>query len=189
MFRLHPISKSSLAVLLAIAATFLLPAGAVWFAPDLPRAQKLTGSILLLAISAPFLWFAVRQRLSSLAITPDRVILEIPVFGRAIALDRLIPQSLSRLTMKEPQGYRLRWRTFGLSVPGYQLGWFRTAGEGRVLAAITANDLIAFKTVDDFSVVVSAQDCDGLMVMLRDRLRTPDAPSGPPLSMGAPAGQ
>jgi len=78
--------------------------------------------------------------------------------------------------MNEPRGYQLKWRTIGLSVPGYQLGWFRTAGEGRVLAAISGHDLVAFKTLDDFGIVVSAQDCDGLIALLRDHLRKSDMP-------------
>jgi hypothetical protein len=102
---------------------------------------------------------------------PDRIVLRIPVYGRSIPFDRLIAQSLTRLTIKDPRGYGLKWRTNGLSVPGYQLGWFRTTGEGRVLAAISADDLVAFKTLDDFSIIVSAEDCEGLIAVLRDHLR------------------
>jgi hypothetical protein len=56
-------------------------------------------------------------------------------------------------------------------VPGYQLGWFRTEGEGRVLAAISGGDFVVCQTRDDFGILVSAQDCDGLIAALRKALR------------------
>jgi len=75
--------------------------------------------------------------------------------------------------MKEPDRYRLTLRTNGLSVPGYQVGWFRTQGAGRVLAAISGNDLVVWQTRDDYGVVVSAQDGDRLIEALRSRGTVP----------------
>jgi hypothetical protein len=64
-------------------------------------------------------------------------------------------------------------------VPGYQhqLGWFKTEAEERVLAAITGDDLIAFKTLDDYSILVSPQDGDLFVMRLHNGLNSAAPPS------------
>jgi hypothetical protein len=94
--------------------------------------------------------------------------LNVPIYGRTIARDRLILDSLGKATMKTPGPYRLRLRTNGLSVPGYQLGWFRTHGAGRILAAISNNELVVWQTHDNYGIVVSVKDSDGLIAALRN---------------------
>jgi hypothetical protein len=173
LFPLHSVSKTAVAVLFSAAATLLIPVVVLWVTPGVPGALRALVSIAALGFAALFVRFATTR--SYLAVRPDRIILRIPVYGRSISFDRVILQSLTRLTIKESQGYRLKWRTNGLSVPGYQLGWFRTTSEGRVLAAISADDLVAFKTLDDFSIIVSAEDCDSLIAVLRDHLRKSQA--------------
>jgi hypothetical protein len=177
VFPLRAISKAAVAVLLLAAASCLSPALILWFAPGIPVTLLLVVSVIALSLAALFLWFATSQQRSCIVVTTDSVALEIPVYGRSIALDRVIPQSPIRLTAKDPKGYRLRWRTNGLSVPGYQLGWFRTEGEGRVLAAITGDDLVAFKTIDGFSIIVSPQDSEGLIATLLNGLNKAAPPS------------
>jgi hypothetical protein len=154
-------------VLLIAAATCLIPAVVLWFVPAATGPMPMVVSVMAVGLAALFVWFATRQQRSCAVVTSDRLTLDIPVYGRSITLDRLIPDSLAKMTMKDPKGYRLRWRTNGLSVPGYQLGWFRTEGKGRVLAAISGADFVACQTRDDFGILVSARDCDGLIAALR----------------------
>jgi hypothetical protein len=160
-----------MAVLLTAAATCLIPALILWFAPAVTGPMPIVVSIGAIGLATLFVWFATRQRRSRIVVTSDRVTLDIPVYGRSIMLGRVMPESLTRMTMKDPNGYRLRWRTNGLSVPGYQLGWFRTEGKGRVLAAISGDDFVVCETRDDFGILVSVQDGDGLIAALRERLR------------------
>ena len=57
-----------------------------------------------------------------------------------------------------------------LSVPGYDLGWFRTANSGKALVAATGDDIVAFKTKDDYAVLVSLADKDGFMRAIKQAL-------------------
>ncbi len=57
---------------------------------------------------------------------------------------------------------RLTWRTNGLGVPGYQLGWFQSVGAGKILAALTAKNAVTFQTKSGFAVLLSVIDNAGL---------------------------
>src|SRR5262249_26645013 len=133
----------------------------------------IAATVVFLGLASLFAWFAVTQRRSAVIVTTRDVTLNIPIYGRRMALDRLIPDNLGKVTMKEPDRYRLTLRTNGLSVPGYQVGWFRTQAAGRVLAAVSGNDLVVWQTRDDYGVVVSAQDGDRLIEALRSRGTVP----------------
>jgi hypothetical protein len=168
VFPLCPISRMTFTLLLVAAGTFLIPLVALW-RPPVP-ASAVGGAIALTALFFPlaalFAWFAFAQRRSTITITDYHIILQAPIYGRTMERDHLIANSLRKLTMKEPERYRLALRTNGVSVPGYQLGWFRTKGAGRVLAAISGNDLVVWQTSDDYGVIVSPEDRDGLIAAL-----------------------
>jgi Bacterial PH domain len=163
VFPLYPISRMTFTLLLVAAGTCLIPVVALWWRPSVPGAAA---GVLCVPLAALFAWFAFEQRRSTIVVTDRNVILKVPIYGRTMELGRLIPDSLRKVTMKDPERYRLTLRTNGLGVPGYQLGWFRTKGAGRVLAAISGNDLVVWQTRDDYGVIVSPQDCDGLIAAL-----------------------
>lgn len=169
VFPLCPISRMTFTLLLVAAGTFLIPVVALWRTPAF--GSSVVGAIVLILLFFPlaalFAWFALAQRRSTIVVTDRHVTLNVPIYGRTMELDRLMPDSLHKVTMTNPEQYRLTLRTNGLGMPGYQLGWFRTKGAGRVLAAISGNDLVVWQTRDDYGVIVSPEDGDGLIAALR----------------------
>jgi hypothetical protein len=172
VFRLRPISRGTYALLWIAVMTFIIPVAVLWLTPTPPLGMAVVMTPVLVGLAGLFGWFAVMQRRSTIVVTERDVILNITLYGRTIARDHLVVDSITKATMKNPGPHRLAMRTNGLSVPGYQLGWFTTQGVGRVLAAISDNDLVVWRTRDNYGVVVSVQDSDGLIAALRnDRAR------------------
>ena len=95
------------------------------------------------ATAGLFLWFLVAQRRSVVVVGDGQLKITIPLYGRTIALDRVMPGSVRAVSLPGDETYRLTWRTNGLGLPGYQLGWFRARGAGKVLAAVTSGEVIA----------------------------------------------
>ena len=170
-FRLQSAGTAALATLLACALFCLVLTGYLLSIRAVQPQVLWLAALTTLAIAGLFAWFAIAQRGSSVAITDDQLRIGIPLYGRVIKLDRIIAGSIQDVSMATDAGYRLSWRSNGLAVPGYQLGWFRAQGAGKVLAAITGHEVLAFRTKDDYAVLLSVADRAGLRQALHAAAR------------------
>lgn len=174
-FRLRPAGLAALATLFAVGGFCLLLGIVLWTSRSVHPPIMSLAALSTVATAALFIWFAVAQRHSSVAIEDNQLRIGIPLYGRTIPLDRVVPGSVRNLSLRGDDSYRLTWRTNGLGVPGYQLGWFRDQGAGnggadKVLAAITGDDVLAFRTKDDYAVILSVTDGAGLERAMRAAL-------------------
>lgn len=124
--------------------------------------------ILLLLTVGVFAWFLVGQQHSLLAISDQGLRLKVPMYGRVIPTQAVVFAQIQPVTLDRQSPYRLKWRTNGLSVPGYDLGWFSTFGGGKVLAAITKTDqVIAIPTTKGYTLLVSVEQPDQVTAQLQ----------------------
>lgn len=119
------------------------------------------------ALAILFARFAVAPRHSSVTVTGQTVQSRIPFYGRTIPIDRLNTGRASKVSLRRDDPHQLTWRTNGLGVPGYQVGWFRTRGAGRALAVVTSRDVVTCPTLDGYTLVFSVADRDGFIATLR----------------------
>lgn len=136
-----------------------------------------TSTFLSLLIVAPVIaigllmaWFAVAQRQSTVSIRDRQVVIKLPLYGRTMALEEIDASSLAKLDLSSDQSFRLQWRTNGLGIPGYNLGWFRTRGAGKALAALTGTEAVKWTTTGGYSVLLSLDDADGFLAALHEAL-------------------
>ena len=113
-------------------------------------------------VAGVFAWFAVGQATSRIEIAGGELHLSVPMYSRSVPLDRLAVGGIERVSLAPDSEYAYAGRTNGLGLPGYQLGWFRTRGRGRVLAAVTTTEALAIPTLDDYTLLVSVDDEEGL---------------------------
>lgn len=124
--------------------------------------------IVLLLIVGVFAWFLIGQQHSALVISSRGLWLKVPMYGRMIPTQAVVFAQIQPVTLDQQSPYRLKWRTNGLSVPGYDLGWFSTFGKGKVLAAITKTDqVIAIPTIKGYTLLVSVEHPDQVTAQLR----------------------
>jgi hypothetical protein len=117
-------------------------------------------------IAALFFWFAVGQSHSRLVVSDQSLLLKIPVYGRTIPRSELVPTQIEPIHMHRDSRFKLTWRLNGLSVPGYNIGWFQTKGSGKVLAVITTDEVLAIPTTNGYSLLISVKDQLGLQKSL-----------------------
>ena len=167
-FKVRPAGAIATNTLLGLAAFCLLVAVCLiwWFSGFAPVIGWIAG-LMLLALAGFFIWVRGAQANSSIEVTDREVRLWTPLYGRSIALASVRPGSVAIVSISKDGPNRLKWRTNGLGVPGYQLGWFRTHGGARALVAATGDEVVAFQTTDDFSVFVSVVDAARLEAALR----------------------
>jgi len=161
-----------LAILIIIVLGLLIMTG--WIFNH--RADNLVSTIFGMSVTFDvavlFAWFLLQQNRSSIIIDDDKLTLSVPWYGRKVALsDVLIDQV--RVLESGDEELSLRWRSNGIGLPGYQVGWFRTKGGHRVLAARTQGDAVLIPTTKGYSLVVSLLDAhefvEGLPIQRSDR--------------------
>ena len=170
MIRSFPIQaagKAALITLLAVAGLCLALAVYFWSIRLTHPLVMSIGALTTLALAGLFCWFAVARRGATVVIEGDQMCIAIPLYGRTIKLDQVVRGSVRAVLLGSDTDYRLTWRTNGLDVPGYQLGWFRGQGIGRVLASVTGKEVLAFRTKDDYPVLLSMADRAGLERAMR----------------------
>jgi hypothetical protein len=161
-FAIRTIGGPARVTLILIILFDLLLGGLVWSLRGVHPVAMGFAAATCLGIAVLFLWFLIAQGRSRVEVSGDGVAIRIPMYGRVIGMDRIVPGSVRSVSVKDDAAYRLTWRTNGLGVPGYQLGWFTTAGVGKALAAISAPEVLGFQTRDGYAVLLSVADRDGL---------------------------
>ncbi|MFM2422714.1 MAG: hypothetical protein RL291_1244 [Pseudomonadota bacterium] len=166
-FAIKPARPMAIVLLAAIAASCWLLAYVI--ATALPPLSIVTWSAVItcIGLGVLFAWFAVAQRWSTLTIEDRQLFVRLPLFKRSFPIGDIVEGSPSKVDLQRDSEFRLAWRTFGLSVPGYHLGWFRTTGERVVLAAVTGNDAVSWVTKDGNAVLLSLTDSDAFLANLK----------------------
>lgn len=162
-FRIPPARTPALVILGAI--DLMLLAIVVRFALNLSEAdaEGWVGLVVTLSVSVLFGWFFVQQAVSTVHISPTHLVLKVPLYGRRIALGDIQLADVRIMTEDESETWGLTWRTNGIGLPGYQVGWFRTRRQGKVLAARTGKEVVLIPTTKNYTVMVSVQDASAFV--------------------------
>ena len=144
----------------------LLGAVAGWVTQGVPAVQ-IPAVGLTLALCGFFLWMARAQANSRVIVDDTGVEFVAPLYGRRIPATAIVKGSLRATSIGGGAGDALRWRTNGLGVPGYNLGWFRTFGGKNALVAAAREDVVTFETRDGYGLCVAVDDPTGLEGALR----------------------
>ena len=134
------------------------------------RADNQIGAIVGMSVTgvvaALFAWFLLQQGRSTLVLDEDSLALNVPWYGRTVVLsDVRIDQA--RVLEPGEDEWSLRWRTNGIGLPQYQVGWFKTKGGHKVLAARTQGSTVLIPTTKGFDLLVSLTDAEGFLEILR----------------------
>jgi hypothetical protein len=92
------------------------------------------------------------------------------LYGRTILFDRLQLDSARVTHLAAEPSLRPRRKTNGSNMPGYWSGWFRLTDGQRALVFLTDRSRFVYlRTHDDYAVLMSPRDPDGLVAALRTR--------------------
>jgi len=126
---------------------------------------------LLIFLAGLMGWFAWSSRHAAVEVDADSLRVAGALYGRTIPLSSLRLNEAGVVDTKRGP-HRLALRTNGAGLPGYQAGWFRTAGGEKALAFVTERSRVArIPTVDGYALMVSVADPEALLEALRRRAR------------------
>ncbi|MGB7216889.1 MAG: PH domain-containing protein [Gammaproteobacteria bacterium] len=126
------------------------------------------GILTSVGTAALMAWFYIGQIRASVEIGAEQLVLNIPLYARAVPIQRIRADEAERISLIGDDSRRPSVRTNGLGLPGLNLGWFRTRGGERALVAITTPDVVVVPTQDDYILIVSVADPEGFLLSLRE---------------------
>ncbi|QSX33974.1 hypothetical protein JYB87_01580 [Shewanella avicenniae] len=143
----------------------------MWFVYRKPMpAMAMSVSVGLVIASVGFFgWMYWQANNASVDIAQQKLQLHLPLYGRNIALSDLELNAAKVVDMNSDDAPALSWRTNGVGLPGYQLGWFQLKQDGKALVAVSDPQRVLYiPTKLGFSLLLSSPEATALLRQLRD---------------------
>lgn len=138
--------------------------------PAPPRALwALAGiAVSLLALVLLFGYFAVASRATRYEISAGGLAVRGTMYGRSLPWSSLAVEEAEVVDLRARRELQPTWRTNGLGLPGYQVGWFRLRRKGKGLIFVTDRSrVVAIPTRLGYTLLLSAKDPHRLLDALR----------------------
>jgi len=91
------------------------------------------------------------------------------IYSRIMEREQLLLDDASIENIKGHELYGIRIRTNGIGLPGFKSGWFTLKnGEKALLFVTDQNRVLRIPTKDDFSLLLTVDDPEGLLNTLRN---------------------
>jgi hypothetical protein len=88
-------------------------------------------------------------------------------YGKKIAVEKIHLDGIRPLDMNKDAGYTVKWRTNGIGLPGYRVGWMRLSNGNKALVYLTDSDGVALLPTDDYDILINTDDVTGITEALR----------------------
>ncbi len=124
--------------------------------------------VLLIALLGWLVFILISPNKGSVELENQSLRLRVPIYGRSIPITELnVPESrVVDLSVEKNLG--LKWRTNGIGMPCYLVGWFRLNDGQKALAAVTdPHRVVYIPTRDGYALLVSVTNPEGLLGALK----------------------
>lgn len=123
-------------------------------------------AVVLIALA----YTAYSARHSRVELDSEHIRLVGDFWGRTISFDLLDIAGARVVDLDSAPEYSPKRRTLGTGLPGYASGWFRLRGGEKALVYLTRRrDVVYIPTFEDYALLLSVEDPEGLIEALRRR--------------------
>ncbi len=138
----------------------------IFFKPIPSNAKYLTLGIML-PLMGLFVFTFYQSFSSTISWDDKQLQVNIPLYSNTIEINQVhFAQARVVNLLKEPE-YAAKWRTNGLGMPGYSLGWFSLNNGDKALLSVTKPaQVIMLPISQDKMIMVSVIDADKALVTL-----------------------
>ena len=126
-------------------------------------------SLLLVGFAAMTVWmtWSTTAR-GTLRVGDGKLELRVPVYGRTMPIASLDLEQAQVVALDATPELRPRWRTNGIGLPGYQVGWYRLRNGSKALLAVTSRERVLYvPTREGYALLVSVERPDDVLRALR----------------------
>ena len=91
-------------------------------------------------------------------------------YGKRIAVGDIRVNDIRPLDLNNDAGYAVKWRTNGIGLPGYHVGWMKLDNGNKALVYLTDNTNVVLIPTNDYDILISASDSAGMTEALHKTL-------------------
>lgn len=122
--------------------------------------------ILTMAGTLALLFSGARR--PSFEVSPEGLRVRGNLYGRFIPASQLRIAEAQVVNLNATQDLRPKWRTNGVGLPGYSIGWFRLRNREKALLFLTDRTrAVHIPTTEGYVVLISPQNPDAFVKALR----------------------
>lgn len=137
-------------------------------AGKMPMMILLPIGLVLLAIALFMLITAFSTGKGQVELAAGTIKLKIPMYGRTLPLTSLRLDSARVVDLTRETELGLKWRTNGIGLPRYNVGWFKLRSGAKALAYVTRKENVLYiPTTKGYVLLLSASEPDRLLAALR----------------------
>ena len=127
-----------------------------------------TIAALLLILGLFLGWLELSSGHPSVVLTDEDLRLNVPLYRRTIPNAEIAVNQARIVDLNNEPPLNPRFRTNGIGLPGYRVGWFRLRNGDRALAAITRPKQVLYvPTTRDYSLLLSVAEPEELLQALQ----------------------
>ena len=124
--------------------------------------------LLMAVVLAVLLLSLYGSKAARFEVSSDGLRLRGDFYGRFIPAGELRAAEARRVDLAQEPGLKLRLRTLGTGLPGYQAGWFRLASGEKALVYLTDRSrAVHVPTRNGYSLILSPVDPDRFVAAVR----------------------
>lgn len=140
----------------------LAPAG------KMPMLILLPIALVLLAMALFMLIAAFSTGRGQVELAAGTIKLKMPMYGRTLPLTALRLDSARVVDLTRETQLGLKWRTNGIGLPRYNVGWFKLRSGEKALAYVTSKESVLYiPTTKGYVLLLSASEPERLLAALR----------------------
>ena len=125
--------------------------------------------VIMTGVMVLFGFFALSSRHTTFTLSEDGLVVSRTMYGRSIAASDLVVDEAKAIDLTHDTQYQGKWRTNGLGLPDYSLGWFALKNEEKALLFVTDKRKVVYiPTRSGFSVLLSTPTPDAFIKALQD---------------------
>jgi hypothetical protein len=115
--------------------------------------------LFLAALTLLFFYIACTLNRVKFTVTADGLRIRAPLYGRFIPASVLRKEKIEVIDLAKDESRKPSWRTNGIGLPGYALGWFMLKNNEKALLCLTdCSQVVYIPTTEGFSLLLSVED-------------------------------
>lgn len=163
VYPLAPLTSTGQGSFVALIALLIALAVFIYF-KKMPQVSKAVSIGILLPLVMAFSWMFYKVNDAKLIISSDTLTLDVPFYGFSLPLIDIDSAEIKRLDLDNEPQFKPDFRTNGMGMPGFQLGWFRLANEQKAFVANTNTDkLVLIPTLQNYPLILSLEEPNTLL--------------------------
>ncbi|MCL1143489.1 PH domain-containing protein [Shewanella gaetbuli] len=124
----------------------------------MPKNAKYAAMGILTAVLGLFTLTLYQSYNSQIHWDEQTIVFDVPLYGQSLSSEDIFLQQAYLADLNQQTELQPKWRSNGIGLPGYSLGWFKLNNGDKALLSVTEQQqVIVIPTNQGYSIMVSVE--------------------------------